>query len=123
MTEVELLAAANDIITRMDHAFEFWLSSSFAVVVSFFFIGERAKISIKLLVAFLYGTSSILAITRWWLLTGPYFSAGAELSDLGSTLFVGASVSTMLLLLYSLIFVIGTIAVISYVFLNNKIFV
>ncbi len=65
MTEAELLAAYWDTFGRMDSNFEFWLSGTFAMLLTFYFASSRIDKSLKWLLVTLYATFSITFIARF----------------------------------------------------------
>ena len=65
MTEAELLAAYWDTFGRMDSNFEFWLSGTFAMLLTFYFAGNRIDKKMKWLLVTLYATFSITFIARF----------------------------------------------------------
>ncbi len=65
MTEAELLAAYWDTFGRMDSNFEFWLSGTFAMLLTFYFASNRIDKRMKWLLVTLYATFSITFIARF----------------------------------------------------------
>ena len=65
MTEAELLAAYWDTFGRMDSNFEFWLSGTFAMLLTFYFASSRIDKRLKWLLVTLYATFSITFIARF----------------------------------------------------------
>ena len=120
MSEAELLTLINDTLTRQDRVFEFWLSASFAVVISFFFIGDRAKKPAKLVIAFLYIASTSMLLLRWVGLGMIYVGASRELYDLGSIHNVSRATGLASASLHFIIFVSATVAVMCFIFFGKK---
>lgn len=64
MNEFELLELLRTANEAVDTNFQFWLSSSFAVLMAFFFAGEKIIGYIKWTVVLLYLASTVLFIYR-----------------------------------------------------------
>jgi hypothetical protein len=64
MSEFELLEVLRSANESVDTNFQFWLSSSFAVLLAFFFAGERIFGFIKWTIVLLYLASTTLFIFR-----------------------------------------------------------
>lgn len=120
MTESELLTFLNEQSGDIDVNFQFWLSATFAVLVSFFFAGEK-------LVGFIRNTLVVLYIASTLLFTARLFLAGAsvelarqELEKLDSAMLTAnPAINGFVGLLYASIILYGTISTI-YVALNSE---
>ena len=120
MTEFEIVQLLGEAGDSVNANFQFWLSSSFAVLLSFFFAGDRIVGFIKWSVVALYTASSILFSIR-------LFVAGVQsqiyvqmLEDVGSnTVVLSSGINSFIGLLYLIILLIGTITTI-YFGLNSR---
>ena len=116
MTESELLAAAHEIVSRMDVILEFWISGTFAVLIAFFFLGNRATKKLKWLSVSLYCIFSTVMVSRYFQLGAIYTNIRFDLEQLGSTymITVGGNVISATLTLFLL--VSGTITTVYFIF-------
>ncbi len=64
MSEFELLELLRSANESVDTNFQFWLSSSFAVLLAFFFAGQKIVGVIKWILVLLYSASTILFAFR-----------------------------------------------------------
>lgn len=120
MTEPELLTFLNEQSGDIDVNFQFWLSATFAVLLSFFFAGEKIIGMIKHTLIFLYITSTLLFTTRMGIAGASAERARQELVELGSEMIVvGAGLNSFMGLLYLLILLCGTAATI-YIAMNYE---
>jgi hypothetical protein len=115
MTESELLTFLHEQVGDIDVNFQFWLSATFAVLLSFFFAGERITGYIRTTLIALYIGSTILFATRLFLAGASTEVARRELEDMGSKLIMtNLSINGFIGLLYVAIILFGTIAVVYY---------
>ena len=116
MTESELLAASHEIASRMDVTLELWVSGTFAVLVAFFFLSNRATKRLKWLSMSLYSIFSTVMVYRYFQLGAIYTNIRFDLEKLGSTymITVGGNVISATLTMFLL--VSGTITTVYFIF-------
>ena len=64
MTESEIYTVLSEAISLMDAAFEFWISSSFAVLLAFFFARGRITGFLRSVILILYTITSVYLSLR-----------------------------------------------------------
>ena len=121
MTEAELLSVAHDTVTRMDTIFEFWITATFAVLVTFFFIGERATKVSQWISAVLYSVFSALMINRFSSVGFIFEDLRVELLEMGSVGVISNTTTVINFVLWPSIFVLGTISTLFFIFSRSRI--
>ena len=121
MTESELLAISHQLVTRMDVTLEFWISGTFAVLVTFFFVGNRATAKLKWLSVSLYFIFSCSMVFRYIQLGGIYTTIRADLEQLGSNYMIPAGGNVTAAVLTIFLLVAGTLITAYFIFSKDKI--
>ena len=119
MNEFEIAQMLGVALETINANFQFWLSGSFAVLLAFFFAGEKIVGYVKWTLIALYTASTVLFSLR-------LFIAGAQsqhfvqlLQDMNSDALLTPNINTFIGFLYAFIICTGTIATI-YFGLNSK---
>lgn len=123
MTEIELLGLLRTANEGVDTNFQFWLTSSFAVLMAFFFAGDKIIGFIKWTVIFLYITSTALFVYRIQASGRVATRARVELEKLGSEfLTIGSDLSAIAVGgSFMIIILAGTIATVYFGLFSKKI--
>ncbi len=121
MTEFELVTAASDFMSKMDLVFEFWMTGTFAALISYFFIGEKASNFIIRMGGWLYFVFSLTMIFRYMNYGTVYQSIRQQLIDMNSIAVTSDSSVSIAALLYFILFTIGTVTTIYFIFRRSKI--
>lgn len=121
MTEIELLEllrAGND---GIDSNFQFWLSSSFAILMAFYFAHGKIESFVKWTAISLYVGSTVLFFIR---MAGNGLSAiqaRADLELIGSEYVIyGSSGGSVIALLFIALVIIGTLATLYFCVFSDK---
>ena len=121
MTESELLAVAHEIVSRMDVIMEFWISGTFAVLIAFFFLGNRATKKLKWLSVSLYFIFSTVMVYRYFQLGAVYTNIRVDLEQLGSTYMITGGGNVVSATLTMFLLISGTITTVYVIFGKNMI--
>ena len=121
MTESELLAAAHEFVSRMDVILEFWISGTFAVLVAFFFVGNRATERLKWLSVSLYFIFSCSMVFRYFQLGTIYTTIRVDLEKLGSNYVVPVGGNIVAAALTIFLLIAGTFITVYFIFRADKI--
>jgi len=121
VTESELLAAAHEFVSRMDVILEFWISGTFAVLVAFFFVGNRATERLKWLSVSLYFIFSCSMVFRYFQLGAIYTTIRADLEKLGSNYVVPVGGNIVAAALTIFLLIAGTFITVYFIFRADKI--
>jgi hypothetical protein len=121
MTEFELLAVSHQIVSRMDVAMEFWISGTFAVLVTFFFVENRATTKLKWLSACLYLIFSSLMVFRYLQLGAIYTTVRTDLEQLGSSYAFSTAGNVISATLTIFLLIVGTLTAAYFIFSKDKI--
>jgi hypothetical protein len=121
MTEFELLELLRTANESVDTNFQFWLSSSFAVLLAFFFAGERIVSYIKWAVVLLYVASTVLFTYRIQASGRVATRAREALEQLSSDFLIISSEMSAIMIggSFMTIILVGTIATV-YFCINSK---
>ena len=65
MTEADLIQALTSVQADIDAQFQFWISITFAVLIAAFIGGARLTVSLRLLVVFLYLSTTLVLYLRY----------------------------------------------------------
>ena len=112
MTEFELRTLLYEEVGVSTIDFEFWLTSSFAVLVAGYYAFSKLKPELQKTVQRLYILVEIVFLVRWFSSMYMMYGYNLELSSLGVDvgLQIGPAIATVL---QSLLMVFGTITVVS----------
>jgi hypothetical protein len=123
MTEMELLELLKAANEEVDANFQFWLSASFAVLMAFFFAGDRIVGYIRWVVVLLYVTSTTLFVYRIRASGVMATRVRVVLEDMGSDfLTVGSDTSAIVIGgSFMTIILVGTIATVYFCIFSKKI--
>ena len=121
MTESELLAAAHEFVSRMDVILEFWISGTFAVLVAFFFVGNRATERLKWLSVSLYFIFSCSMVFRYFQLGTIYTTIRVDLEKLGSNYVIPSEGNIVAAALTIFLLIAGTFITVYFIFRADKI--
>ena len=121
MTESELLSVCHQLVTRMDVTLEFWISGTFAVLVTFFFVGNRATTKLKWLSVTLYFIFSCSMIFRYFQLGAIYTIIRTDLEQLGSNYIFSAGGNITAAVLTIFLLITGTLITAFFIFGKDKI--
>ena len=116
MNEAELLGAANDVLTRLDAIFQFWISGTFAVLITFFLIGNRSTQPLKWITSILYLSFSALLVSRVVTVGPIYFRLRERLIEMGSTEVISETGRLLVSGLNFSIYIAGTAITIYFIF-------
>ena len=117
MTAFELLEIALILRDDMQEQFEFWLSITFAVIISSFFAGSRILPSWRVLIGSLYLLSTALFTVRYTMSSRNFQTYLNEAIEAGSTWVDAAGVMYSLRIL---LLIVGTVATIWFLYANSK---
>ena len=122
MTEMELLELLKAANEEVDANFQFWLSASFAVLMAFFFAGDRISGYIRWVVVLLYVTSTTLFVYRIIAAGGMATRVRVALEDIGSDfLTIGSETSALVIGgSFMTIILVGTIATVYFCIFSKK---
>ena len=65
MKEADLLNSCFSAVAAVRSNFEFWLSSTFALVIAFHFVGVRMSLYFRFLLVIIYFGSALLLLINW----------------------------------------------------------
>ncbi len=121
MSEFELLELLRTANEAVDSNFQFWLSSSFAVLMAFFFAGDKILGYIKWVVVMLFVSSTILFVYRIQASGRVATRVREALEEMGSNyLTIDANISALVIGgSFMIIILLGSIATV-YFCLNSK---
>lgn len=120
MTEAELLTVAHDTLTRMDVIFQFWISGTFAVLITFYFIRDNASNLVKRVSAALYSIFTLLMINRWGSVSFIYRDIRIELLEMDSIGVIDNTADWVNAFLWPAIFIIGTVSALYFIFAHDN---
>ncbi len=121
VTEAELITLYGDAIQRANANFEFWLSGTFAFLLTFFFARERITNSLKWVLSSLYVMFSLLFFLRWYSVTYWTISIREELAAMNASLeMLPDELNSFMGTLYYAIYIIGSVATLYYAFQRDK---
>ena len=83
MTEYELTSLVYDLFRDMDAQIEFWMQTTFAVVVAVYFAGHRLSLALRRFIAFLYLAASLQVALRWLLFLRRVIDYREQMAGLG----------------------------------------
>ena len=122
MTEldlIELLRTGND---GIDSNFQFWISSSFAVLMAFFFAHGKIVSYVKWTVVSLYVASTVLFFIRLIGNGQMVVEVRSSLEEIDSKFIIyGANAGLSIGILFMSIMVIGTVATIYFCLFSDRI--
>ncbi len=123
MSEFELLEVLRNANASLDSNFQFWLSSTFAVLMAFFFAGERIVGYIKWVIVLLFLSSTMVFLYRMQASGREATKARRALEELDSDfLIINADTSAIVIGGgFMTIILIGTIATVYYCLNSRKI--
>lgn len=123
MSEVELLDLLRAANEGVDSNFQFWLSATFAILMAFFFAGDRIVGYIRWAIVLLYVASTILFVFRILDAGQLATRARSALEELGSDFLIIGSDSSAIVIggSFMLIILLGTIATIYFCIFSKKI--
>jgi predicted transcriptional regulator len=121
VTESELLVASHSFASRMDVTLEFWISGTFAVLVTFFFVGSQVTKRLKWLSVSLYFIFSTVMIYRYFQLGAIYTNIRIDLEQLGSNYMISVGGNSIAASLTMFLLVSGTLTTVFFIFGKDKI--
>lgn len=123
MSEIELLELLRSANEGVDSNFQFWLSATFAVLMAFFFAGDRIIGYIRWSVVLLYVTSTVLFVFRILDAGRMATRARVALEEFGSDFLIISSDSSAIFIggSFMLIILMGTIATVYFCIFSRKI--
>lgn len=122
MTEFELLELLRTSNESVDSNFQFWLSSSFAVLMAFFFAGKKIVGYIKWAVVLLFVASTMLFTYRIQASGRVATRAREALEEVGSDfLTIGSDASAIIIAgSFMAIILLGTVATVYFCLFSKK---
>ena len=106
MTEFELFSSLALISEVIDRQFEFWIATTFAVVIVSYSAGDKLKLPVRACVAFLYLIASAIFFIRILDSTAQASIVASELTEAGSV--IGTDAVAITTTLRRLLIILGT---------------
>ena len=110
MSEPEIIEMMYESLNYADRNFEFWISSSFAVILAFHFsAGNMSKLMYRL-ITFLYCSATVLFVSRWSVAALQYSSFRSQLLEIDASIQVsGAVMEGIITAAYIVVILLGSI--------------
>ena len=122
MTQAEMFEVLFLAAEQMNSNFEFWISGTFAIIVAFFFAGQKIPKSYRVLMSILYLIFTAIVFIRFIFASSLLVSARDTLREMNPDLVMeGGLPGDIAGALYLILFIAGTLCTLVFVSRHNKI--
>ena len=116
MTETEIFAAITSTGDLISQDFEFFITTTFAVIFVVYAVGEKLTLFPRIVVSALYLSAVALFLSRYLYTMELYTVLNSQLADLNSPLLVGTRFSSYATSFRLLIYIFGSLATVYSIF-------